>query len=107
MTSLQKPNPLPKDAILVELRPDVLAFETRHLLLPGAAVALELVMEGRPLPLDVEVGQCLVVDKDRKGYLYRARVFLAQLSDADKHLIELFIAKGRGAPRLLPRKAKA
>jgi hypothetical protein len=88
--------------MLVELRPDLLAFETRQLLLPGTAIALGLVMEGRPLPLEVEVGQCLVVDKDRRGYLYRARIFLAQLSDPDRHLIELFIAKGRGAPRLLP-----
>ncbi len=95
------PLPLPKDAILVELRPDVLAFETRSCILPGTQVAFDLVMEGRALPLEIAVGECLVVTKDRRGYVYHSRVFLNQLSDPDRNIIALFIAKGRGAPRLL------
>jgi hypothetical protein len=102
LPSLQGPSPLPKDAVLVELRPDFLAFETRVCMLPGTILALSLVMEGRSLPMEVEVGQCLVVDKDRRGYRYRARIVLAQLPGADRHLIRLFITKGRGAPNILP-----
>jgi hypothetical protein len=93
--------PLPEDARLVELRPDVLAFDTRTCMLPGTRLLFSLVMEERPLALEVEVSQCLVVDKDRKGYLYRSKILLSQIPDADRHLIELFIAKGRGAARLL------
>lgn len=84
----------------MELRPDLLAFETRACLLPGTRLSLMLVMEGRPLPLEVVVSQCLVTDKDRRGYRYRAQVFLAQLPEPDRQLITLFIAKGRGAPVL-------
>jgi hypothetical protein len=83
----------------------VLSFDTRECLVPGTRLLFRLVMEEHPLSLDAEVSQCLVVDKDRKGYLYRARILLAQLPEADRHLIELFIAKGRGAPRLLPSEA--
>jgi hypothetical protein len=92
---------LPKDAKLVELRPEFLAFDTRTCLLPGTRLRFRLVMEEQPLAFDVEVSQCLVVDKDRKGYLYRARTLFSQIPAADRHLIRLFIAKGRGAPRLV------
>jgi hypothetical protein len=91
----------------VELRPDLLAFETRSCLLPGTRLSLTLVMEGQPLPLEVVVGQCLVTDKDRRGYKYLAQVFLAQLSEPDRQLITLFISKGRGAPVLEFRRTAA
>jgi hypothetical protein len=80
----------------------VLAFDTRECLTPGTRLVFRLVMEEHPLQLEAAVSQCLVVDKDRKGYVYRALIKLAQLSEGDRQLIELFIAKGRGAPRLLP-----
>jgi hypothetical protein len=96
------PDQLPPDAKLVELRPEFLAFDTRACMLPGTHLSLRLVMEEHPLALDVEVSQCLVVDKDKKGYLYRARILLSQIPAGDRHLIKLFIAKGRGAARLLP-----
>jgi hypothetical protein len=94
--------PLPKDAILVELRPDLLVFETRECLLQGTQVSFDLVMEGRSLPLEATLAECLVVAKDRRGYLFRSRVPLSQLTAGDQNIIALFIAKGRGAPRLLP-----
>jgi hypothetical protein len=92
--------PLPKDAILVELRADVLTFETRDCQLPGTVVSFSLVMEGQALPLQLLVLECLVTDKDRLGYIYQSRFSLGGLPEADRHLIGLFIAKGRGAPKL-------
>lgn len=94
--------PLPKDAILVELRPDMLTFETRQCLLPGTWVSFNLVMEGRPLRLEGPAAACLVMSKDRLGYAYHSRVSLAELPEADRHLIALFIGKGRGSPGLTP-----
>src|SRR5260221_277959 len=41
-----------------------------------------------------------VVDKDRSGYRYVSHVSLEGLTSTDRHLISLFIKKGRGAPRL-------
>jgi hypothetical protein len=93
---------LPKDALLVELRPEVLTFETRQCILPGTLVSFNLVMEGRPLRLECPTTACLVVGKDRSGYLYESRVSLADLSEADRQLIVLFIGKGRGSPTLTP-----
>jgi hypothetical protein len=93
---------LPGDAVLVELRPETLAFETRECLLPGTVVALGLVMEGRTMPLEAPVAQCLVVDRDKKGHLFRAVLSLEELPPPDRRLVELFISKGRGAPRLVP-----
>ena len=89
---------LPKDAALVELRPDALTFQTRECLLPGTSVAFNLVMEGRALALEAPTEACLVVGRDRMGFLYHSRVSLAALSEGDRSLIALFIAKGRGAP---------
>ena len=85
----------------MELRPESLAFDTRTCVPAGTRLSFRLVMEEHPLPLEVEVSQCLVVDKDRKGYLYRSRILLSQIPEADRRIVELFIAKGRGAARLL------
>jgi hypothetical protein len=93
-------SPLPKDAVLVELRADRLSFSTRECLLPGTALAFNLVMEGRPLPIAGATSACLVVGKDRKGYLYQTQVSLDPISDGDRQLIILFISKGRGAAEL-------
>lgn len=95
--------PLPKDARIVELRAGLLTLETRECLLPGTRLGFDLRMEERPLPLEVDVGECLVMLKDRRGYLYHARIFLSQLAEADRQIIQLFINKGRGAPTLAPR----
>lgn len=93
---------LPKDAILIELRPESLTIETRVCLLPGTVVSLALVMEGRPLPLHLAVDACFVTDKDRLGYIYQPRMPLAQAGAADKRVVALFIEKGRGEPGLQP-----
>ncbi len=93
---------LPRDATLVELRPDVLTIATRECLLPGTRVALSIGLEGQPLALELAVEALLVIAKDRAGYQFNARFALATLSEADRHLIQLFIVKGRGAPVLLP-----
>jgi len=93
---------LPKDSLFVELQPETLIFETRDCLLPGTRVAFSLVMEGQPLPLQAPVAECLVVDKDRNGFLYQARVSFAGLPGSDRQLIALFILKGRGSVGLRP-----
>lgn len=93
---------LPKDAILIELRPETLTFETRTCLLPGTVVSFTLVMEGRPLTLHVPVDACFVTEKDRLGYIYRPRVALTQGAAADQRVVALFIEKGRGEPGLQP-----
>jgi hypothetical protein len=93
---------LPKDSLFVELQPAVLTFETRECLLPGTQVAFSLVMEGQPLPLQAPVSECLVVDRDKAGFLYQARVSLATVSESDRQLIALFILKGRGSVGLRP-----
>lgn len=93
---------LPRDAALLELRPEALTFATRKVLLPGTLVSFGLVMEGRSLPLEAAVAACLVVGKDRQGFLYHSRLSLEDLARPDRRLIELFIGKGRGAPQLAP-----
>jgi len=94
--------PLPKDSLFVELQPETLTFETRDCLLPGTLVAFSLVLEGHSLPLQAPVAECLVVDKDKAGFLYQARVSLAALPGSDRQLIALFILKGRGSVGLIP-----
>ncbi len=94
--------PLPSDARLTELRPDHLTLATRECLLPGTKVALRLALEGHPLALELPVEACLVVARDRAGYVYNLRLTVAALSEADRQLLSLFIFKGRGAPELLP-----
>jgi len=96
------PHSLPRDAVFVELRPDVLIFQTRECLLPGTDVRLRLMMEGQPLPLVTPVTACLVVDKDKGGYLFHIVASLAGVREADRQLISLFIGKGRGMPELQP-----
>ena len=93
---------LPRDGSFVELRPEALTFETRQCLLPNTVVRFRLVMEGKPLALQAPVGACLVIDKDRNGYLYHVRLALEALAEPDRHLVALFIAKGRGHPGLEP-----
>jgi len=91
---------LPKDAQFWELRPDRLAVMTRECLLPGTRVALRLRLEGQPLSLELSVDECLVIDREGSGYVYHLHFALRELSEADRQLINLFIVKGRGAPRL-------
>jgi len=96
------PVALPRDATLIELRADTLIFETRKCLLPGTPVALTLVMEGKPLPIVGVAEACLVVARDCGAYLFHSRLSLAAVPEADRTLINLFIARGRGAPDLAP-----
>ena len=93
---------LPKDTHLVELRENLLTLETRKCVLPGTPLSFSLVMEGKPVRLAAEVGECLVVAKDRSGYVYHLRLPLAHLGKADRSLIALFISKGRGSPDVAP-----
>jgi hypothetical protein len=94
--------PLPKDATLAALRPESLSFATRQCLLPGTKVVFNLLMEGHALPLRLAVLRTEVVAKDLRGYTYVSYVSLEGLASGDRHLIELFIKKGRGEPRLTP-----
>ena len=92
--------PLPRDATLVELRPEALTFRTREGLLPGTAVDLVLRLEGQPLALQAPVAGCTVAEKDRTGYVFHCRLDLTALPGPDLHIIGLFISKGRGSPGL-------
>ncbi len=94
--------PLPRDAALVELRADALTFRTRECVLPATVVDLVLRLEGQPLALQAPVQACLVVEKERGGYVFHCRLDLASLPGPDRHLIALFITKGRGSPGLSP-----
>ena len=94
------PLPLPKDAVIFELRAEALTVRTRECRLPGGLVALNLVMEGHSLPVQIPIAACLVMDKDRQGYLYHLRLSLEGLPEGDRNLIALFISKGRGAPEI-------
>jgi hypothetical protein len=94
--------PLPPDAQFVELRPEVLTFRTREALLPGTLVQFTLVLENHPMSLKSVVEACLVVDRDRTGYVFHIRLPLTDLPSIERHLISLFIGKGRGAPSLIP-----
>jgi len=93
---------LPRDAKVAELRSDALTVATRECVLPGTVVALTLLLEGQPLGLQLPVDACLVVGKDRAGFQYNVRLDLRALGEADRHLIALFITKGRGSPDLAP-----
>ena len=98
--------PLPKDATLVELRPDALTFRTRECLLPGTVVDLVLRLEGQPLALRPPVEACLVMEKDRGGYVFHCRLDLTSLPGSDRQIVGLFISRGRGSPVLGPPGAK-
>ena len=95
--------PLPKDATLVELRPDTLTFRTREGLLPGTAVSLIMRLEGQPLAILAPVEGCVVAEKERSGYVFHCRLDLRALPGPDRHIIGLFISKGRGSPVLSAR----
>jgi hypothetical protein len=92
--------PLPKDATLVELRAEVLTFRTRECVLPGTVVDLVLRLEGQPLALQTPVEACLVVEKDRGGYVFHCRLDLTALPGSDRQILGLFISRGRGSPVL-------
>ena len=94
--------PLPRDAALVELRAEALTFETREAILPGTPVAGVLRLEGKPLALRAPVEACLVTAKEKGGYRFHVRMDLRALGEADRHLLALFITKGRGSPELGP-----
>jgi hypothetical protein len=92
--------PLPKDATLVELRSEALTFRTRECVLPGTVVDLVVRLEGQPLALHTPVDACLVVDKDRSGYVFHCRLDLTALPGSDRQILGLFISRGRGSPVL-------
>jgi len=92
--------PLPKDATLVELRPDVLTFRTREGLLPGTRVSLVMRLEGQPLAIEAPVEVCFVAEKERSSYGCHCRLDLRALPGPDLLIIGLFISKGRGSPVL-------
>lgn len=91
---------MPKDAELVGLWPDKITIQTRQCLLPGTRLSFDLVLEGNALPLDVTAGPCLVVHRDKDGFVYHTHISLDQVPRLDRNLIALFISKGRGTPRL-------
>jgi hypothetical protein len=91
---------LPKDARLAGLWPDKVAVESREAVLPGTEVAFRLVLEGNALRVSAAVQACLVVGKDRHGYVFHIEFPLDSLASAERHIIELFIAKGRGEPHI-------
>ena len=91
---------LPRDAVLVELRADLLTFRTRECLLPGSVVTFALGLEGNPLDLAAPVSACLVMSRDRSGYTYHVQIDLMALPPADRQILALFIGKGRGSAEL-------
>jgi hypothetical protein len=92
---------LPDDAHLVELRVEHLCFRSRRRVAPGTMLDFALVMEGRPWAVRAPVVDCFA-RKERGVSLYEMRVSLEGLPQSDRHLIALFIEKGRGAPTLAP-----
>ena len=92
--------PLPKDATLVELRPDVLTFRTREKLLPRTQISLVMRLEGQPLAIEAPVEVCFVAEKERSSYVFHCRLDLRALPGSDLFIIGLFISKGRGSPVL-------
>jgi hypothetical protein len=91
---------LPKDAHLAGLWPDKVAVESREAVLPGTEVAFRLVLEGNSLRVSAPVHACLVVGKDRRGYVFHIEFPLDSLGSAERQIIALFIAKGRGEPHI-------
>ena len=92
--------PLPKDATLVELRPDTLTFRSREGFLRGTVVDLVVRLEGQPLALQAPVVGCTVAEKDRSGYVFHCRLDLSALPGLDLHILGLFISKGQDSPVL-------
>jgi hypothetical protein len=85
---------------LASLRPDKVAIESREAVLPGIEVAFRLVLEGNSLRVSAPVHACLVVGKDRRGYVFHMEIPLDSLGSAERQIIALFISKGRGEPHL-------
>ena len=77
--SAPEPDALPADALLHELRAELLTIETRTCLLPGHPLAFGLMLEGRTLPLSVRTTACLVVGKDRGGRALLRRAVCSRL----------------------------
>jgi hypothetical protein len=94
---------LPDDARLVELRAGHVTFRSKRRVPPGTVLEFDLVMEGRPWPVSAPVVTC-VAKKDGGVALFEMQVSLESLPEPDRHLIALFIEKGRGAPGLAPAK---
>jgi hypothetical protein len=92
---------LPDDAHLVELRLEHVTFRSKRRVAPGTVLDFALVMEGRPWRVRAPVVDCLA-RKERGAAVYEMRVSLESLAEPDRHLIALFIEKGRGAPALAP-----
>ena len=91
------PQPLPADARVAALWPDKLFVETRECVLPGTRLRFLLNLEGNRLPLETLSEACLVVARDRRGYVFHLQVPLEQISRSARQLIQLFIVKGRGS----------
>lgn len=94
------PGSLPKDARLAGLWADKVAVESREAVLPGTEVEFRLVLEGNSLRVVAAVQACLVVAKDRRGYVFHIEFPLDSLGSAEHQIITLFIAKGRGEPHI-------
>jgi hypothetical protein len=91
---------LPKDARLAGLWPERVAVESREAVLPGTEVTFRLVLEGNSMRVSAPVHACLVVSKDRHGYVFHIEFLLDALASAERQIIQLFIAKGRGEPEI-------
>jgi hypothetical protein len=89
----------------VELRAEHVTFRSKRRVAPGTVLAFDLVMEGRPWPISGPVVTCLA-RKDGGVALFEMRVSLESLPEPDRHLIALFIEKGRGAPTVAPGKSR-
>ena len=51
---------------------------------------------------EAPVEACMVVERDRAGYVFHCRLDLSALPGPDRQIVALFISKGRGAPQLAP-----
>lgn len=88
--------------MLVGLTSGTMTFRTSECLLPGTVVSFALLLEGRALALAAPVAACLVVARDRAGFTYHVQCDLDAMPGADRQIVALFIAKGRGSPQLQP-----
>lgn len=92
---------LPKDASVARLSPDRIVFKTRECVLPGTEIGFQLLLERNLLPLRAVVEACLVVARQGRGYVFHLDVPLTRLTSAERRILTLFIAKGRGSARLV------
>lgn len=89
----------------MELRTEHVTFRSKKRVAPGTVLDFDLIMEGRPWPVSAPVVTC-VARKDAGVAAFEMRVSLESLPEGDRHLIALFIEKGRGAPTLAPARAR-